>query len=222
MKCLLAAWLFLLPTAAWADNDCLEDTEREQGFVCLFDGKTTAGWVGGYTAKDGVLVCEKGKGGGKFYTEREFSNFIFRFEFKLTPGGNNGVGIRMPPEGDAAYNAMEIQILDDTAKQYKSLKPYQYCCSIYGVVPAQTGHLNPVGEWNKEEILADGPKIRIILNDFAVVDADLSKIDKTVDGKAHPGLHREKGHIGFLGHGSNIQFRNIRIKTLPDNPPKQH
>jgi len=187
-----------------------------EGFSPLFSGKDLAGWIGstrGYVAQDGLLVCLK-EGGGNLYVNREFSDFHLKFEFRLEAGANNGLGIRTPMGVDAAYAGMELQILDDAADVYKSLQPYQYHGSIYGVVPCKRGHQKPVGEWNAQEVIADGPKIKVILNGQAIVDADLSKIEKTADGHDHPGLHNAKGYIGFLGHGSRVEFRNIRIKEL--------
>lgn len=192
----------------------------EQGFVTLFDGKTTKGWtlvkgVGpGYVIKDGVLVCPL-DGGGNLLTEKEYGNFIFRFEFKTEPGGNNGVGIRAPLEGDAAYQGMEIQILDDQHEKYKGkIKSEQHHGSIYDVIPARTGFLKPAGEWNTEEIWANGDQIRVTLNGVTITDANLSLVQDEGTLKKHPGLRRKTGHIGFLGHGSLVEFRNIRIKTL--------
>jgi hypothetical protein len=192
----------------------LTKEEKAAGFVSLFNGKDLTGWIGdttGYIAKDGRIICQKG---GNVYAKDEYSDFIFRFEFKLTPGANNGLGIRTPLNVNAAYQGMEIQILDDSADQYKNLKPYQYHGSIYGVVPVIRGCQKPVGQWNCEEVMAKGGHIRIKLNGGIVVDADISNITKTMDGRPHPGLHREKGYIGFLGHGSQLEFRNIRIKEL--------
>jgi hypothetical protein len=193
----------------------LDAKEAADGFVSLFDGKTLKGWQGdtkGYIVDNGDLVCAPG---GKLMTEKEYSNFVFRFEFNVPPGGNNGVAIRAPLEGNAAYNGMEIQILDDTHEKYAGwLKDYQHHGSIYGVVPAKTGHRKPAGEWNSQEIMADGSHIKVTLNGHVIVDADLAKIDKTMDEKEHPGLHNEKGYVGFLGHGDRIEFRNIRIKEL--------
>jgi len=190
--------------------------EVREGFVCIFDGKTLNGWRGatkGYVAKDGILICQK-HGGGNLYTEKEYSDFIFRFEFKLEPNANNGVGIRTPLEGNPAYVGMEIQILDDSGSMYKNLQPYQYHGSIYGVVPAKRGHLKPVGQWNSEEIYCKGSRVRVTLNGVVIVDADLSQIKEPMDRQPHPGLRRTKGHIAFLGHGAHIEFRNLRIKEL--------
>jgi len=188
----------------------------EAGFAPLFNGKDLTGWTGdtkGYVVEDGKIVCRPG---GNLYTEQEFSDFVFRFEFKLTPGANNGVGIHAPLVGNAAYDGMEIQILDDRDPQYKDIHPYQAHGSIYGVVPAKRDQLKPVGEWNAEEITAKGRQVKVVLNGVTIVDADIDKASATgtMDGKPHPGLKNEKGHIGFLGHGTVVEFRNIRIKDL--------
>jgi hypothetical protein len=195
-------------------SQALTEEEKEEGFVSLFNGRDLTGWIGdtdGYIAKDGRIVCQKG---GNVYVKDEYSDFIFRFEFKLTPGANNGLGIRTPLNVNAAYQGMELQILDNTADRYKNLQPYQYHGSIYGVVPAKRGCLKPVGQWNSQEVIARGGKIRVKLNGGIIVDADISQITETMDKRPHPGLHREKGYIGFLGHGSQLEFRNIRIKKL--------
>ncbi len=215
IACLPAAWT---PPAAAAETDDpnrLSDDEAREGFVLLFDGRTHQGWTGaveGYPVRDGVLVCEPG---GNLYTEKQYGDFIFRFEFKLPPGGNNGVGIRTPLKGNPAYVGMEIQILDDGHEKYRDwLKPYQVHGSIYGVVPAKRGCLKPVGQWNSEEIDCQGSHVRITVNGQVVVDADLSTVEKPADGRPHPGLHNPQGHIGFLGHGDPVEFRHIRIKEL--------
>lgn len=162
-----------------------------------------------------MLVCPA-EGGGNLFTEKEYANFILRFEFRMEPGGNNGVGIRAPLQGDPAYQGMEIQILDDQHPKYKGwLKPEQHHGSIYDVIPARTGFLKPAGEWNEEEIMADGRRIRVTLNGVIIVDVNLDIVREPQVLKRHPGLLRTSGHIGFLGHGTRVEFRNIRIKELP-------
>jgi hypothetical protein len=192
----------------------------EPGFVTLFDGKTLNGWIlvgkhgRGYVPENGILVCPA-DGGGNLYTEKEYSDFAFRFEFRMEPGGNSGVGIRAPREGDAAFVGMEIQILDDGHERYKGqLKPAQYHGSIYDVIPARPGFLKPAGEWNTEEIEAKGRTIRITLNGVIIVDANLDIVKEPEVLKRHPGLARKSGHVGFLGHDTRVEFRNIRIKDL--------
>jgi len=193
------------------------------GFHPIFDGKTLTGWTlvdkdkpgNGYIVENGAIVCPT-TGGGNLLTERDYANFVFRFEFKMEPGGNNGIGIRAPLAGDIAYSGMEIQVLDHDHEKYKGkLKPTQYHGSIYDVVGAKTGALKPAGEWNKEEIMADGRHIKVTLNGKVIVDANLNDVKDEAVIKKHPGLARTTGRIGFLGHGSRVEFRNLQLKELP-------
>jgi hypothetical protein len=194
----------------------------EEGFTPLFDGQTLDGWLlvygknsgRGYIVENGSIVCPA-DGGGNLLTREEYSNLIFRFEFKMEPGGNNGIGIRAPISGDIAYSGMEIQILDDEHSRYKGqLQPGQRHGSIYDVVPAKTGFLKPAGEWNEQEITANGRRITVKLNGNVIVDADLDTIKDPAVLKKHPGLARTSGRIGFLGHGTRVEFRNLRLKKL--------
>ncbi|MCC6588353.1 MAG: DUF1080 domain-containing protein [Bryobacterales bacterium] len=193
----------------------------EKGFTPLFDGKTLNGWTlfskgkgSGYIVENGSIVCPA-DGGGNLLTDKEFANFVLRFEFKMEPGGNNGIGIRAPQAGDIAYSGMEIQVLDHDHERYKGkLKPTQRHGSIYDVVPANGEALKPAGQWNKEEIVADGRKIKVTLNGKVLVDANLDDVKDPAVLKKHPGLARTTGHIGFLGHGTRVEFRNIRLKEL--------
>ena len=194
---------------------------REAGFLPVFDGKSLAGWQlfggkgGGYGVKDGVIYCAKG-GGGNLLTDREYADFILRFEFKLEPGSNNGIAIRAPQAaGSMAYLGMEVQVLDDTDPKYAKLKAAQYNGSIYLIAPARRGALRPVGEWNEEEIYARGRHIRVTLNGKVIVDTNLNDVTDPETLRKHPGMLRDKGHIGFLGHNDYVEFRNLRIKELP-------
>ncbi|MDR1758664.1 MAG: DUF1080 domain-containing protein [Bacteroidales bacterium] len=198
----------------------LSTQEKKEGYKILFDGTNMHEWTGNmvdYQLEDGCIsVRPTSSWGGNLYTRNEYADFIFRFEFQLTAAANNGVGIRAPMEGDNAYNAMEIQILDCEHPVYKDLMPYQHHGSIYGVIAAQHGAMNPVGEWNTEEIYAKGNHIKVTLNGQVILDGDIKTATKkgTLDHQNHPGLFNKKGHIGFLGHGSELKFRNIRIKVL--------
>lgn len=213
--------LVLIALIIFAYFNSLAQQIEEEGFVTLFNGKNLDGWVGNkqsYIVKDGTIVVDPSAdgSGGNLYTSEEYSDFIFRFEFNLTPGANNGLGIHAPLEGDAAYVGKELQILDNTAEKYANLKPYQYHGSVYGIIPAKRGYLKPVGEWNRQEVMVQGSKIKIILNGTIIVDGDFQEasMNGTMDGLDHPGLKRTRGHIGFLGHGAVLSFRNIRIKDL--------
>lgn len=195
----------------------------EAGFVSLFDGKTLTGWtlVGGrgegYGAKDGILFCAKG-GGGKLLTEKEYADFVFRFEFRMPPeGSNNGLGIRAPLEGDAAYQGIELQILDEKAAlagKWGTLKDSQYHGSVYDVIAAKRGAQKPAGEWNAQEVTVKGRQITVRLNGQVILDANLDTVTDAETLKRHPGLARTSGHIGFLGHNDYLEFRRIRIKPL--------
>ncbi|WP_339815535.1 DUF1080 domain-containing protein [uncultured Imperialibacter sp.] len=206
-------------TASFAQNKLTKE-EKKDGYMLLFNGKDLSGWIGNkqdYVAENGTIAVKTDAGGsGNLYTEKEYGDFIFRFEFKLTPDANNGLGIRTPLEGDAAYVGMELQILDNTAEMYSKLQPYQYHGSVYGVIPAKRGFLKPVGEWNYQEVEVKGNKVKVTLNGEVIVDGDIAEASKdgTMDHKEHPGLKNKKGYIGFLGHGSELYFRNIRIKEL--------
>jgi hypothetical protein len=209
--------------------------KSEPGFTSIFNGKDLTGWVygrrangqenksgRGYQVEDGVIYSTR-EDGGNLFTEREYSDFVLRFEFKLTENANNGIGIRAPLEGDAAYNGIEIQVLDDSGSQYTSLKPFQYHGSIYGMVPPKRGFQKPVGEWNSEEITAKGRHITVTLNGTTIVDANLDDVRDPEMLKTHRdlgkpegsrGIANTKGHIGLLGHGARVEFRNLRIKAL--------
>ena len=206
----------------------LSKEEEKEDFEILFDGTSMHNWTGNthdYIIEDGIMIiypskrsARHGKHGRNLYTKKEYDNFVFRFEFQLTEGANNGLGIRTPLEGDAAYVGMELQILDNEAPVYKNLKEYQYHGSVYGVIPAKRGYLKPMGEWNYQEVIADGDNIKITLNGTTILDGNIREASKngtaTLDGKDHPGLLNKSGHIGFLGHGSVVKFRNIRVKEL--------
>ena len=158
--------MHLFAAAAHADDE---------GFQPIFDGKSLSGWEGdtdGYFVEDAAIVCDPKKG-GFLYTDKEYANFVLRFEFKLQPGSNNGLGIRTPRGANPAYAGMELQILDNTAKQYANLQPYQFHGSVYGVAPAKRGHLKPVGEWNKQEVTVNGRRVKVVLNGETIVDVDL-------------------------------------------------
>jgi hypothetical protein len=191
----------------------------ERGFTDLFNGKNLDGWtlVGGkgpgYVVENGVLVCPA-DGGGNLLTEKDYANFVLRLDFKMEPAGNNGVGIRAPLSGDIAYSGMEIQILDQDHPKYKKIQPWQRTGSVYNVVAAQKDALKPAGEWNSYEITANGKKITIKLNGTLINDADLSTVTDPAVLAKHPGIQRTTGRIGFLGHGTRVEFRNIRIQEL--------
>jgi hypothetical protein len=193
----------------------------EPGFVSIFNGRNLDGWTlkggrgPGYVVEDGVIVCPA-DGGGNLFTEKEYANFVLRLEWRLWDGGNNGIGIRAPLTGDVAYSGMEIQVLDDEAEVYQKMpiKPTQYTGSVYDVFPAKPGHVKRNGIWNEFEITAGRRRVKVVLNGVTITDADLDTVKDPAVLKKHPGLQNKSGHIGLLGHGTRVEFRNLRVKEL--------
>jgi hypothetical protein len=192
----------------------------DAGFTPLFDGKSLAGWkvVGGkpdaWGVEDGRIVSY-GHGGGWIGTDRTYSDFELRLEFRMTPESNSGVYLRAPRDTTRiSRTGMEIQLLDETHPRYKDIKDYQRTGAIYQVAAPRPGHLKPTGEWNTMEIAATGPHVTIKLNGATVVD---DRLDAHTDPKLvaeHPGLKRTEGLIGLQSHNGRVEFRNIRVKDL--------
>lgn len=182
----------------------------------IFDGKTWSGWAGPtdqYDITDGMIVCKPGKG-GTIYTEKEYGDFMVAVEFQLPPGGNNGLAIRYPGEGDTAYVGMcELQVLDTEHPKYANIDPRQAHGSAYGMIAAERGYLYPAGEWNYQEVTVQGSRLRVELNGNIILDGDLSEVKETmIDVK---GRTRTRGHFGFAGHSDPVKFRNVRLGELP-------
>lgn len=210
--------------------------EKKQGFEMLFDGTNLDKWQGdkeGYIPVNGAIYVSANYGStGNLYTNKEYRNFVYRFEFCfLREGVNNGVGVRTPMGVDAAYNGMcEVQILDHDAPMYANLREYQVHGSVYGVIPAKRIVHKPLGEWSTEEIRVEGNHIKVTVNGEVIVDGDVSKACKghnvapdggkenpyTVDHKNHPGMFNKTGYISFCGHGEGLKLRNVRVLDLGD------
>ncbi len=190
-----------------------------EGFKPVFNAKDLEGWGGpteNYEVKEGAIVCKPGKG-GTIYAKEEFSDFVARLEFKLPPGGNNGLAIRYPGSGDTAYEGMcELQVLDDSYERATGQKidPRQAHGSAYGMVAAHRGYQRPIGEWNFQEVTVKGSTIKVELNGTVILDTDLSTVTEFMASHAHPGKDRKSGYFGFAGHNDPVAFRNIRIKPL--------
>ncbi len=205
-----------------AEPYTLSAAEKKEGYRLLFDGTNLNNFQGdfvNYRCEDGnIYVKPRGDGFGNLYTKEEYQDFVFRFEFKLTAGANNGIGIRAEMGKDAAYYGMEIQVLDHYDKIYQPwLEDYQYHGSVYGIIPTQNRDcLKPLGEWNEEEIYVKGNYIRVTLNGTVITEGNIKDATRngTHDGKEHPGLFNKTGYIGFLGHGSELWFRHVRVKRL--------
>ncbi len=193
--------------------------EEKEGFRLLFDGKTidTAVWEGAvkeHCVRNGSLVADPG---GILYSVAEYSDYVLRLEYKLPKGGNNGIGVRCGRTGSPGRTGMEIQLLDDYDPQYKTLHPTQFNGSVYGVAAPKMGYLKKAGGWNTLELSVHDSHLKETLNGTVIVDIDLSKITefplKAVSNLV-PGIHNKTGRLALAGHGSPVEFRNIRIKLL--------
>jgi hypothetical protein len=188
------------------------------GFRPVFDGTSLAGWAGAtknYEVRDGAIVC-KPKKGGVLFTKGRFTDFAVRLEYKVPPGGNNGLAIRYPGKGQGSYDGMcELQILDNEHPKYAKLDPRQYTGSAYGMSAARRGYDRPAGEWNFMLVTVQGPTIQVELNGVQILDTDLSQVTTYMNKRPHSGKDLKEGHFGFCGHNDAVAFRAIAIKELP-------
>lgn len=190
----------------------------EEGWTALFNGRDLTGWqqVGGsaetWGSEDGRLYTD-GEGGGWLSTTRQFANFELELEFNVPSGGNSGVFVRAPRQGNPAFEGLEVQVLDDYAPEYAELKPWQYCGSVYSLATPAKRVTKPAGEWQQMAIRYEGTMIQVTLNGEAIINEDISSHkDKAAD---HPGVLRTQGYIGLQNHGSRLDYRNIRLRELP-------
>lgn len=211
----------------------LSAEEAKQGFKLLFDGRSLSQWHGNttnYVPRDGCIYVNAHYGnGGNLYSNKKYSDFVYRFEFCfVSPGVNNGIGIRTRENVDAAYEGMEIQVLDHDDPIYAGLHDYQQHGSVYGIIVPKHVKFGKLGTWNTEEIRAVGDHITVTVNGEVILDGNIREACQghnvapdgsdhnpyTVDHNNHPGLFNKSGNISFCGHGEGVMFRNIRILDL--------
>lgn len=196
-----------------ASNEVLRQVVSS-GFEPIFDGKSLAGWDGpkeSARVENGTLIAQS----GTLFTSKEFGDFQLYFEFALPAGGNNGLAIRYPGDGDGAYDGMcELQVLDTEDPRYRDIDPRQAHGSAYGMVAAHRGYLRPVGEWNSQLVTVRGSTIHVELNGTPILDCDLSQVQSFMNDTPHPGLRRPSGHLGLCGHGDPVRFRHLAVKPL--------
>ncbi len=203
-------------------------SKNDDGFQSVFNGKDLSGWAGeteNYTVDDGAIMCKPEKG-GTLFTEGEYGDFAVRLEFQLPPGGNNGLAVRYPGEGHGTWDSFcELQVLDDGHPKYNdpdypkfyNLNLRQAHGSVYARIPAHRGYLRPTGEWNFQESTIVGSTVKVELNGFVILEADVAKADSATfmyPLDHFPGRDVMKGHFGFNGHNDPVRFRDIRIKKL--------
>ena len=198
-------------------NDWLRAHDETSGYVSLFNGEDLSGWKGAvdnYEVVDGAIRCKAGHG-GVLHTSEEYADFVARLEFQIPKGGNNGLAIRYPGQGDTAYVGMcELQVLDNNAEKYAKLDKRQYHGSAYGMIAAKRGYLREAGSWNFQKVTVQGSKIRVELNGTVILDGDLSTITEYMANSPHPGKDRTQGYFGFAGHNDPVKFRAVEITSL--------
>lgn len=196
---------------------------RTAGFSPLIRGEELEGWViqegrsGSWKRQGDEIGCVSA-GGGWLRTEKEYSDFILKLEYRLQPGGNSGIGIRCPPSGNPTFTGIEIQLLDDHAEKYADLRPDQYTGSIYYQVPAQQrASLRPNGEWNACEIRCLGDYLQVWINGELVNDVNLARPRPKGDAAAGPFSPTNRppfGHLALQSHSTRVDFRNIQIQDF--------
>ncbi len=190
---------------------------KELGYESLFNGKDLVGWEGAeqeasacWSVADGAIVCD-GKKGPWLRSANEYGDFNLRFDYQVSAGGNSGIYVRVPKNGNhhrandqEPPAGFEVQVLDDAAPQYAKLKDYQYCGSVYDISGASKKVGRPAGEWNTLEINCRGQNITTTHNGVQIID---------VKPETHEliKLRLEKGFLGLQNHSTVVRFKNLRI-----------
>jgi hypothetical protein len=225
MRLLLAVIVLLAPLAWAADNE-LTEQEKKDGWILMFDGKTTEGWMCGTKpmpakqVEDGTINI-KDQGAYVSHYNQKFSDFHFACDYKFDKTTNSGLFFRIAKPGDGGIGrGWEIQVLDSYGK-----KPTRFeCGALYEFLAPAKQMVKPAGEWNHCEVIAKGPNVKVILNGEQVIEADMDQWDKpglNPDGSKHKfkwalkDMPRE-GYIGLSFHDKDKScwYKNIKVKPL--------
>ncbi|MCA9071388.1 MAG: DUF1080 domain-containing protein [Planctomycetaceae bacterium] len=196
----------------------------ELNHISLLDQNTLTHWEGAgqpaeacWELKNGVLTGLKKKGPWLRSAE-EYGDFNLRLEYKVDEGANSGIYVRVPENGNHHRDnekqppaGFEVQILDDAAKKYAKLKPYQYCGSVYDIEGANPKVCKPAGHWNTLEINCDGQNITTTHNGMTIVRV-------TPEKNPLIKLRKTEGFLGLQNHGGGVTFRNLRIGPAIKGP----
>jgi hypothetical protein len=207
-------------------ENTLTSEERSQGWMLLFDGKTTAGWRGfkqqdipaGWEVVDGALT-RTGRA-IDIVTIDQFDSFDLALEWKIAQGGNSGIMFRVSEEGGATYHTgPELQVLDNHGHR-DGKAPLTSAGSCYGLYAPTRDMTKPVGSWNQTRLIVKGNHVEHWLNGVRIVEYELFSPDwekRVAESKFKqwPKFGRvPRGHIALQEHGAVVAYRNIRIRPL--------
>ena len=223
---LLSCLFFAIRDVSAAADNQLTDAERANGWVLLFDGRTTSGWMNSdstsprTTVEDGSLNPHRA-GHYMLVHTQQWDHFVLSLDFKVSKGCNSGVFVRTAPltprpGKDIGFNGLEIAI-DDTAGT-----GFHDTGALYDLVKPATNNMKPAGEWNHLEITCDQSRIQVALNGEIVTSANLDRFSKPYerpDGTRHKfdvayKDHPRRGYIGLQDHGRPCWFKNIKLRPL--------
>ncbi|MBC8354004.1 MAG: DUF1080 domain-containing protein [Planctomycetes bacterium] len=212
--------------AALADDNALTDKERSEGWILLFDGAATTGWM---TPKSQRLHSKHVQDGSlnphpcdyMLVHEKVWDNFQLALDFKISPNCNSGIFIRTfplqpRPGKDVGFNGIEIAV-DDT-----KTNGLHDTGAIYDLVTPTKNAMKPVGDWNHIVVTCDHNRISVALNGDLVTQMDLDEWTEPnvrPDGSQHKfdiayKVHPRKGYIGLQDHGSDCWYKNIKMRPL--------
>ena len=207
----------------------LTAAEKAAGWQLLFDGTSLDAWRGykrdtlpesGWELKDGALRTVAKVKGGELITRKKFSDFEFTWEWRVAPGGNNGVKYLVTEERPQSPGH-EYQMIDDAGYPGK-LSPNHLTADFYDVLPAAADKpIRPAGEWNTSRIVVRGARVEHWLNGKNVLTYELGSaavkagVEKS-KFKGHPGFGEKiAGHIMLTYHQDECWYRNLKIRETP-------
>lgn len=216
-----------------AQYNTLNAEEKEEGWQLLFDGTSTEGWrsydgtdfpAQGWEVNDGMLTVLAQGGGGDIITDKKFSNFILKLEWRVQESGNSGIFYRAmeQPTQPIYWSAPEMQVLDNEnhPDANQGVDGNRKAGSLYDLIPAKPQNAKAHGEWNSVKIVADGPNIEHWQNGEKVLEYELwtnewYEMIRNSKFESHPEFgDARSGYIGLQDHGDRVDFRNIKIKEL--------
>jgi hypothetical protein len=174
-----------------------------------------------WKVQNGVLNGSEPRGTW-LLSEKEYGDFVLKFDWKLGERGNSGVALRAPLHGDPAFDGMELQMVDPRYYPTNmSITPAELTGSLYKAVAPSVQVFKPM-DWNHYEITCRGSSVKVVLNGQTILDVDLDKELKPTkrhDGTDAPPLKERprKGRIGFQElsrDGGHVEIRNAVIREL--------